>query len=163
MPSRCSIFAAAVAGLGEFHATVGQRAGDDVQRRHARNGAQELRDIAQRGAADLDDLAPVGALVMSIIRAVMADENLAVIDQIIAVQAAQQRGFAGARRAGQATHSRAARSDEASRSTSQLRAGLQMQGEGFGKPIGLDENVAHVGSTEETRSCVYACCGSSST
>ena len=85
MPRRSQHLRRPFAGLVECHAAIGERAGDHVQRGHARNGAQELRDIAERGAADLDDL---GRRRLGDVDhpAVMADEDLALIDQIIAVR-----------------------------------------------------------------------------
>ncbi|MNT23302.1 hypothetical protein D3C72_1587190 [compost metagenome] len=94
------------AGTGFFMAGAAllQRIGHHVQRRHARNRPQELADVADHVAAQLQHalLGGVGQLDPRLaLGAGIAQADAAFGGQVVAVQAAQQRALAGARRARQ--------------------------------------------------------------
>ena len=74
--------------------------GHDVQRGHARHDAQELADIAEGVVPDGQDGARVGGGDVDHLAA-MADQDAPAVGAVVAIQAAHQRRFAGARRAGQ--------------------------------------------------------------
>ena len=75
-----------------------QRLGDDIERRDARHGAQELADIADRVAAHREHGARAGGGEVDQ-PAVVLDDDLAGVDGVVAVEHLQDRALAGARRA----------------------------------------------------------------
>src|SRR4051812_36493178 len=142
-------------------AARGQWLRHDVERRDTRDHAEELRDVAERvapdfphqpriGGGEIDRLAPV------------AQQDATLAGTVIAVEAAHQGGFAGARGAGKRYAFAGPDFHLDPLQHRDPRAALQVQGEGLAEPFGA-QRPAHAASTEATSSWVYACCGSSST
>ena len=129
---------------------------DDVERRHARHHAQELADIAEGRVADGEDGARIGGGEVDHL-AVMADQDVAGIGAVVAIQAAHQRGLAGARRPGQ-HHALACMQFEADTGQDgNPHAALQMQREALRQRIGAQHQswrTAHACNTELTSNCV---------
>ncbi len=135
-------------------AALDQRFGDDIERRDARHGAQELADIADRLAAHGKHGARAGG--GEIDQAVLVlDDDLAFVDGVVAVEHLQDRALAGA--GGAAEHGAFAGPDRErdAGDDRQFDAVAQMHGEAFGD-VGNNERRGHdhTCSIEETSNCV---------
>ncbi|KAG1393599.1 hypothetical protein G6F59_014330 [Rhizopus arrhizus] len=125
----------------ELDAAVGHH----VQRRHARDDPQELADVADDVAAQRQD-ALLGRAHQLHPFAVGPHADAALGGQIVAVQAAQQGAFPGARRAGQHQAIAGGRVEIHSIQHGQADAALVVQGEHLSEAPHLDHGsgFAHV-------------------
>ena len=117
-----------------------QHLGDDIERRHARHHAEELADIAEGLVADGEDGARIGGREIDHLAA-MADQDVAALRAIVAVQAAHQRGLADAGRAGQHDAFARMQFEPDARQHRDAHAALQMQGEALRQCVGAQHDL----------------------
>src|SRR5690606_28039451 len=128
-----------------------------------RQGPQELADIADRMPSHAEHRAGRGC--RDVDQApLMLNDDLSRIDRVVAVEHLEDGALAGAGRSAQHGAFACAQRKRDAFDDRQLDAIAQMHGEGLGD-FGNNQRCRHRHTCriEETRSCVYGACGSSST
>ena len=154
--SRARIDAARAHRLVARGAERAEWLGHHVERGHARDHAQELAHVADRAAPDLEDPPRLSTRDIDGI-APMTDEDPAGLRPVVAVDAAQQRALARARRIGQRQALAGAHREAHATQHGQLEPTLPVQRERLAEILDPDRLGAHGWRTDDTRSCVYAC------
>lgn len=144
-----------LAGLFRGNLARKKRLGDDVDRRNARHGAQKLADIPDGAMANLEDGARRGAAHVDDL-ILVADEDLAAVDGIIAIEHFQDRAFADAGRAAEHDTFSAGHGETDIADNRQFDAIAKMHGEAF-EDFRNDEGCRHGVKPAKWRKQAIAC------
>ena len=145
--------------LGVARLGLQQPLGHHVQRRHARQHAQELAHVGDLAAAQGDQLARRGRGQVDALAVLALQPQLTRVDGVAAVQALHQRRLAAARGADQRDAFAGMHLQVHAVEHRQLQAVAQVQREGLAHALHVqdgrrDRIALHADTTDETSSCV---------